>query len=409
MKPRGRFLMAAFASGVAFAPCAHAGSVVAAAIAPAGSDTTTVIAGGIADSAAPQSPSAGQGYPLNPFAERFRIALDQYSRDWKKLPQARIDPVGMLAEGASGPAVAALRARLGLPQGDAFDAELGSRIAEYRAVHGLPAGRQADDDLVRSLNLGPGYYFDRLWSNFARASMLPADLGRRYILVDIATQTLFMYQDGKIAGTMKVVVGKADDQTPVLVSAIDRVVLRPYWNVPPDLVRDRYAARVIAGGKNYLTTRRFEALSGWDDNPRQLAYEEVDWKAVASGKVTLRLRQRPGPGNGMGDIKFMFPNAFGVYLHDTPSVDLFAKEPRLFSAGCVRVEKPWVLADWLFGSRPLPSGDAPEQVVQLAEPVPIYLTYFSIRPQGNALQYGTDVYGLDIPGATGRRTGQAAY
>jgi L,D-transpeptidase YcbB len=181
----------------------------------------------------------------------------------------------------------------------------------------------------------------------------------------------------------------------LLADSIRFVVLNPYWNVPPDLVRDRYAPRVLAQGKPYMTSRGFEALTDWGDTPRVVAYEEVDWKAVAAGKTELPFRQKPGPGNGMGKIKFMFPNRYGVYLHDTPSVELFQKPVRTFSAGCVRIQKPWALAAWLFdGKVPGPTPEV-EKIVQLPKPVPVYLTYLTAVPHATGFRFLDDIYNWD--------------
>jgi len=364
---------------------------------PALAETAAGVGAAMPQPIAAPSPAEPKRPALNPLAERYRAAMAQSDSVWKATPQGRVTFAGpaALAEGATGPTVAAVRERLGLAAGDAFDAALGDRIAQYRRDHGLAAGRAIDTALVASLNLGEAWYRDKYATNFARTAALPADLGERYVLVNIATQTLYMYANGAIVGTMKVVVGKVEDKTPVITTKLDHVVLNPYWNVPPDLTAERYAPRMIAGGKAYMTSRRFEALSGWEPDARVLRYEEVDWPAVAAGKVELRLRQLPGPGNGMGNIKFMFPNPYGVYLHDTSSVELFQKEPRLFSAGCVRVEKPWVLAEWLFGKRPTAVGLTPEQAVHLPTPVPIYLAYLTVWPEASGFRFANDVYSLD--------------
>lgn len=333
---------------------------------------------------------------------QYRENAARFAGDWGGLPQGRIAAGPPMREGASGARVAELRNRLGLTQGSQFDSALADRISAYRAAHGLPRARTADAALTASLNRGHGHYQRIIDANIARAARLPAQLGgklgARYVLVDSAEQRLYMYQADKIIGTMRVVVGKPSDQTPQLQSRIDHVVLNPYWNVPPDLTQTRYAQRVLRGGESYLRTRGFEALSDWTDSARVLGYKEVDWKAVAAGETQLRLRQLPGPGNGMGKIKIMFDNSFGVYLHDTPSVALFKKSDRTLSAGCVRLEKPWLLAEWLFGYRPQLSGSAAEQVVPLAQSVPVYLVYFTAVPSGNGFDFRDDIYGLD--GAT---------
>ncbi len=326
---------------------------------------------------------------------QFSNASERFAADWAGLPQVPVPAGDTLRRGSAGARVAALRIRLGLPAGDQFDAQLADRIAAYRSAHGLPSGKQADAQLVQSLNRGYGYYRDIIDRNVFRAAALPSDLGERFVLVDITAQRLHMYEAENISGSMNVVVGSADLQTPPLSSKIDRVVLRPYWNVPPDLTQMRYADRVLRGGKRYLDTRGFQALSDWTENPRVLSYEEVDWLAVKRGDVMLRLRQEPGPGNGMGDIKFMFPNATGVYLHDTPSKNLFAKTDRFFSAGCIRVERPWELARWLFGHTPTAAGTAPEQSVALPDAVGVHVVYFTALPTETGFDFREDTYRFD--------------
>ncbi len=327
---------------------------------------------------------------------RYKQAANKFVRDWGNLPKTKVKiSRGRLKEGASGPDVALLRNRLGLSHGVVFDRQLGDKIELYRAAHGLPEGRDADRVLIDSLNWGYDAYRDVIKANLERMNALPINLGEKFLMVDAAGQMLYFFEGKEAVNNMRVVVGTQDNQTPFLTSRIDHIVLNPYWNVPADLVRDRYADRVLEGGREYLTTRRFDVLSDFSEKARLLSYDEVDWKAVKRGDVNLRLRQQPGPGNGMGDIKFMFPNEYGVYLHDTPSKNLFKSDVRLFSAGCVRVERPWELANWLFGYRPSTKSKEPEQKVYLPEPVPVYLLYMTAKPNGVGFDFSEDLYKRD--------------
>ncbi|MGB7373212.1 L,D-transpeptidase family protein [Pontixanthobacter sp.] len=328
---------------------------------------------------------------------RFREAAKNFAAEWGNLPQERLSPGSILRPGAAGARVDAVRRRLGLRETGIFDETLAGKISAYRAAHDLPIGRHIDDPLIRSLNLGFAHYSRQIDLNLQRLRQLPGRLGSRFVLVDSAAQQLFMFDGEQIAGSMKVVVGKPSDQTPSLMGKIDRVVLNPYWNVPPDLTQTRYAPRILSGGERYLETRGFEALSDWSDTAQILRHDAVDWRSVASGQQELRLRQRPGPGNGMGTIKFMFPNQHGVYLHDTPSKGLFGKAIRAFSAGCVRLEKPWQLADWLFGHRPATHSSQPEQSVNLPDTVPIYIVYLTAMPSTDGFDFRSDIYGRDTP------------
>ena len=232
--------------------------------------------------------------------------------------------------------------------------------------------------------------------NMDRARALPADQSGRYVLVDAASARLFLYENGTVRDSMRVIVGKPSEQTPMIASMIKTAVLNPYWNVPPDLVQKRVAPSVLKEGTAYLRNKRYEVLADWSENPRALDPKSVDWAAVAAGRLEVRVRQLPGPGNSMGEMKFMFPNEFGVYLHDTPEKALFAQADRNQSSGCVRVEDARRLARWLFGSTPRARASTPEQVVELARPVPVYITYMTAAWDGTKVALGQDPYSRDV-------------
>src|SRR5205085_6234693 len=205
------------------------------------------------------------------------------------------------------------------------------------------------DDLREELRAAPPDGSALIRANLERARALPAELGARYVLVDAASQTLWLYADGEVVDSMRVVVGKPDQPTPMMAGLIRYAVLNPYWNVPPDLVRDSVAPKVLKQGLGYFRGQDFEALSDWTDEAAVLDPATIDWRAVAAGRQALRVRQRPGPSNMMGEVKFMFPNDLGVYLHDTPNKALVQEAVRNFSSGCVRLEDARRLARWLMG------------------------------------------------------------
>ena len=238
----------------------------------------------------------------------------------------------------------------------------------------------------------------RLKVNLERARALPVSQSGRYVLVDAVSARLWLYEDGKPRDSMKVIIGKPSEPTPMVASMIRTAVLNPYWNVPPDLVRKKVAPKVLEEGLGYLKKSRYEVLSDWTENAVAVDPETIDWEAVAAGREELRVRQLPGAGNSMGDMKFMFPNEFGVYLHDTPDKALFAQDDRKLSSGCVRVEDAKRLAQWLFGSTPRAPSSAPEQVVALPEPVPVYITYLTVDWDGERLAMRDDPYSRDGDG-----------
>ncbi|MFC3067923.1 L,D-transpeptidase scaffold domain-containing protein [Phenylobacterium soli] len=236
-------------------------------------------------------------------------------------------------------------------------------------------------------------------TNLERARLLPPDLGQRYILVDAAAQTLWLYQDGQAVDSMKVVVGKPSEPTPMMAGLVRYAVARPYWNVPPDLVANSIAPKVLRLGPAWLEAQDMEILSDWTPNARLLTPQEVDWRAVAGGRTVLRVRQRPGPHNMMGQVKFIFPNSVGVYLHDSPLRQYFAQSRRTESAGCVRLSDAPRLARWLLSERAgeLSQPGAPETRIDLAAPVPVYIVYFTALPNGDDLDRRPDIYRRDPP------------
>ncbi|HEX6741135.1 MAG TPA: L,D-transpeptidase family protein [Sphingomicrobium sp.] len=217
----------------------------------------------------------------------------------------------------------------------------------------------------------------------------------RYVVVDTASARLWMVDDGRIADSMKVIVGKPTAQTPMIASAIHYATLNPYWNVPPDLVRTLIARNVLSQGPGYLKAHGYQLLSDFGDDPQLLSPADVDWKAVADGEANVRVRQLPGPGNSMGHLKFGFANNAGIYLHDTPKKELFASDDRDLSNGCIRLEDAERLGRWLLGRDPTTDSTAPEQHVLLPSPVPVYVTYLTAQANDGQLTFVDDVYNRD--------------
>ena len=237
----------------------------------------------------------------------------------------------------------------------------------------------------------------RLAANLDRARILPAK--GRFILADIATARLWMYEDGRIVDTMKVIVGRRDSPTPMIASTISYATFNPYWNVPVDVVKRVHAPKIVkAGAAKYLKSNKFEVASDWTDQATVVAPADVDWKAVASGSTEVRIRQLPGGTNMMGHYKFSFPNSTGIYLHDTPYKEKFKQNRRTESLGCVRVEDAKRLAAWLLQAEPVAPNEQPEQHVQLPQGVPIYLTYLTAHTdETGQLTFADDIYGWDKP------------
>jgi murein L,D-transpeptidase YcbB/YkuD len=228
----------------------------------------------------------------------------------------------------------------------------------------------------------------------------------RFVLVNPATQMLTMYENGVPVDSMKVVVGdygkKRNLPTPMITSMMFYVIHNPYWNSPDHLTRENIARRYLAEGDRYLKSRGYKVMSDWTKEATVIPASEIDWKAVAAGKVHIRVRQDPGPDNFMGQLKFPFENPEGIFLHDTDPADrvLFKKADRAESNGCVRLEDAHRFARWLLGHEPVATTDQAEFPERLPQGVPVYVTYLTAQVTDGQLAFVKDIYGWDPAGGS---------
>ncbi len=257
-----------------------------------------------------------------------------------------------------------------------FDVGLASALAEWQSRHGLAVDSVLDAPTMAMINLPAAYRLGQIAANMERMRWLPRSLGARYILVNVPEFKLEAHDAGKTALQMKVIVGQEyeDKATPVFADQMEFVVFRPYWNVTPDIA----AKEIFPKGPDYLARENMET------------YTE---------NGATRIRQRPGEKNALGLIKFMFPNDFNIYLHDTPYDELFKKDVRAFSHGCIRLEKPEELAEWVLG---WPLDRVREQEhghddhrVSLPQKIPVYIVYFTTYMSNGRLMFGNDLYDRD--------------
>jgi murein L,D-transpeptidase YcbB/YkuD len=291
---------------------------------------------------------------VNPLYAHLRRGLVDYQKKWGVLPQFAMPAGPALTIGSQGERVTLLRERLGLTVGSRFDRLLSNRVVDYQKVHGLKVDGIAGDDVIASLNLGAEHYEHVVMINMERARRLPApgEL-KRHIIVDTGSAMALMYDNDSLAGSIRVAVGAKDTQTPMMAALIRYANVNPYWNIPASLQIKLIAPRVLEQGLKYLIDRNDEVFADGSANSPPIDPATVDWEAVKDGKLTLRMRQGPGGGNSMGKIKFMMPNRFGIYLHDTPDKTVFDTDQRWISNGCIRLQDAPRLAAWLFGAIPM--------------------------------------------------------
>jgi murein L,D-transpeptidase YcbB/YkuD len=232
--------------------------------------------------------------------------------------------------------------------------------------------------------------------NLERSRAMPGGY-RRFVIVNPVAQRLYMYENGQVVDQMRVVAGKPGPitETPMMNAFFRFAILNPYWNSPADITARKLAPKVVKQGRAYLNRQGYEVLSNWGDHAKVIDPMTIDWKAVVAGQVHVRMRQKPGPANSMGKMKFMFPNKQGIWLHDTPEKDVLDEADRLDSNGCVRLDDAQRLARWLFGKTLKTKGTRPEQKVALNDKVPVYITYLTAVPSGSSIVFFDDVYGRD--------------
>ena len=332
---------------------------------------------------------------MHPLYVQLRAGYAAWRDRWANAPDIAVPAGAPLGIGAKGDRVSLLRSRLGLPPGGSFDAKLAAQVRSFKEAHGLPATPVVDAPTIALLNEPRGAIDARIRLNLARARQLPAPAIGRHLVVDAAGQRLLVYDGSRLVDSMKVIVGKPTEPTPMLAALIRYTTINPYWNVPPDLVASRIAQNVLSGGLGYLQLKGYQIMSDWSPTATPLDPTTIDWQAAAAGRLDLPVRQLPGPGNMMGAMKFMFPNKFGVYLHDTPDKGLFSDTDRRKSSGCVRLEDAARLARWIYGSVPQAPRGAGEYNVPLDHPVPVYITYLTAAPTQSGVAFRDDVYGRD--------------
>lgn len=352
---------------------------------------------------------------LAPGQPRYRRMVDVAARlraiadvgGWPGVPGGdKLEP------GSVGERVAALRARLAAsgdtvavtaPDPAVYDQALQDAVRSFQRRHGLEADGVVGPATLAALNVPAEERARTLELNLERWRWLPEDLGERHIEVNIAAFRLQVVERGLVVRSHRVVVGQRYRQTPMFSGTMTYLVFSPYWHVPPIIaIRDKLP--LVKENPFYLEAQHMVVL----DRETNTVVEpsQVEWSSVSGQEFNarFRLRQDPGPWNALGGVKFMFPNRHNVYLHDTPTRDLFERTSRGFSSGCIRVEDPLALAEYVLADPGRWSPDAirqaasrgVEHTVALESPIPVHLLYWTAwADEDGTVHFRDDIYGRD--------------
>lgn len=365
---------------------------------------------------------------LAALVDRYRPNSPRYARLRQALADFRAmaelggwDPIAegqTLRPGMTDPRVGQIRSRL-LKWGDLapeadlarasgdpnlYDDALVAAVERMQYRHGLEEDGIVGRNSLAALNVSVEDRIDQIVLNLERRRWLPDDLGRRYVFVNLADFDLKVVDGDRTIHDTRVIVGLPYRRTPVFSEEISYLELNPYWHVPPSIARRDILPRVQSD-PGYMAANNYTLFSDWSTGATVVDPLTVDWSTVTPRSFGYKVRQEPGDNNALGRVKFMFPNRFSVYLHDTPARSLFNRAERSFSSGCIRVMDPLRLAEIVLDGLPgwdrgridqtIASG-APT-VVSLPEPLPVHLSYLTawVNKDGS-VHFRSDIYERDV-------------
>jgi len=357
-------------------------------------------------------------YDLSPKIPSYQLlkqALAKY-RDLvaRQVAWTRIPAVFDIQPNSSHAAIPLVRARIAeaynthgtveynlpLTQSKHYDGDLVNAIKTFQAQHGLNSDGIIGRNTRRALNMTPAEKVRQLRLNMERLRWLPRDLGERYLLVNIAGFQLAAVKHDQQMLNMRIIVGKNYRPTPSFSSNISHLVLNPYWNVPASIARKDLLPKQQKD-PTFFATQGIKVYQGYDYREAPIDPDTIDWLAIKKGFPYV-LRQQPGAKNALGTVKFILPNPFSIYLHDTPTKSLFHSEIRTFSSGCIRLEHPVALAGFVMeGHRTQTEltdliNTGKTATVNLPEPLPAYVVYLTTWIDNQRkIHYSPDTYGRD--------------
>ncbi len=344
------------------------------------------------------------------------VSLEKLYYHYRKIAQSGEWPVipnfNTIKPGESNAVIPLIRKRLYL-SGDLrgcdesrskiYDTCLVDAVKRFQARNGYKSDGVIGKGTRSVLRQSLGQILTKMALNLDRMKMMKRDNGSRHIMINIPAFRLYFYDNGDVFQTMKVVTGKKKHPTPVFSDTVETVVLNPYWNVPKSIIQKEMIPKLLRN-PNAMKREGIEIRNGWGPNAEKISASSVNWSQYRYSKsVPYRFAQVPGYKNALGKVKFLFPNKFSVYMHDTPSKHLFSRQTRAFSHGCIRLEKPRELMRTFAEFNPNLNYDSAQKILKgkkqsyyKVEHVPVDVTYLTawVDPSG-VLQLRNDIYSYD--------------
>ena len=283
-----------------------------------------------------------------------------------------------------------------------FDVTLESAVIKFQKRHGLEADGKIGKGVVSEINTPVRSRIETILINMERCRWVPFDYKNEYLMVNIPAYKLYAYNENKLQWDMNVVVGKTTNQTIIFNGDLQYIVVNPYWNIPPNIFSKEVLPK-LRKNPGWVARNNMEVVLASDPNT-VIDPATVDWNIPTENYNKYLVRQKPGTTNALGGIKFLFPNQYNIYLHDTPEKDLFALPNRSFSHGCIRLGEPFKLAEYLLKDEPNWTMSSinklresnKEQYITLKKKMPVFIAYFTawVDEDGN-LNFRRDIYGHD--------------
>ncbi len=292
-----------------------------------------------------------------------------------------------------------------LPVEDIYDPRTVDAVKRFQFRHGLSTDGVIGEQTRAAMNVPVAERIEQITLNMERWRWHDRELGDTYVLVNIAGFDLKAVRQGKLELEMPVIVGQLHHESPIFSDRIRYAEFNPYWNLTPHIARTE-TLRHLRSDPNYLAEKHIKLFSSWGSDAVELDPLSIDWQAVTPRQMSrYKLRQEPGKWNALGTVKFIFPNKYSVYLHDTPNHDLFSRSRRAFSHGCIRLSDPHAMAVFLLDQG---SGSwdrqrveevvdsAKRTIVNLPERVPVHLSYLTAwHDDDGVMRFSEDIYGRD--------------